>query len=397
MTDVVNPRISPAWEQHLRYSATAACYLVLTIPALALFILVAVSIPLVLITAGVFVLAFAVPLTRRFTDLHRRLAGEILGSRIESPYRSTEGMGPISRMAACATDNARWRDFAFLFVSATVGFALAVITVIWLPATIWYVIAPIVTFGNFWNWLLAPISFLIWWFGTPLLLQVLALLSRSLLGPTRAQRLAAVESSRTETIDHSAAEVRRIERDLHDGAQARMVSVGMSVGLASELVRRDPKAASELLAEASVMTKAALEDLRMVVRGIRPPVLADRGLVGALEALSLDLSLPVTVTADLAGRPPDPVESAAYFAAAECLANVVKHSSASQAWVRIAHDGAALWLQVGDDGVGGADATRGTGLAGIIHRLDAFDGRIGIDSPVGGPTIVTMEVPCALS
>lgn len=237
MTQVANPRISPAWEQHLRYSATAACYLLLAVPAFVLFIITTISIPLVLLTAGVLVLAFAVPLTRRLADLHRRLAGEILGTRIESPYRSTEGMGTFSRMTACASDPARWRDFAFLFVSATVGFALAIVTMIWLPATIWYVIGPIVTFGNFWNWLLAPISFLIWWFGTPLLLQVLALLSRSLLGPTRAQRLAAVESSRTETIDHSAAEVRRIERDLHDGAQARMVSVGMSVGLASELVR----------------------------------------------------------------------------------------------------------------------------------------------------------------
>jgi signal transduction histidine kinase len=211
------------------------------------------------------------------------------------------------------------------------------------------------------------------------------------------QRVSVLTRSRSGALDVQAAELRRIERDLHDGAQARMVSLAMSLGLAARLVRTDPDAAADLLDEARASTVSALDELRDVVHGIHPPVLADRGLAGAVEALALDLAVPVTVTADIPERLPAPVESAAYFATAECLANVVKHSGASRAWVDLAHRDGRLSVIVGDNGAGGARLDRGSGLAGVVRRLEAFDGTVQLSSPAGGPTTVTMEVPCASS
>jgi signal transduction histidine kinase len=203
--------------------------------------------------------------------------------------------------------------------------------------------------------------------------------------------------SRAHSVDFSASELRRIERDLHDGAQARMVSLGMSLGMADELMDRDPAAARRLLAEARSTSSAALGDLRSVVRGIHPPVLADRGLSGAVQALALDMAIPVLVSVTMAGRAPAPVESAVYFAVAEGLANVAKHSGATRAWVTLAHDGGMLRVEVGDDGRGGADAAAGTGMLGVSRRLSAFDATMAVSSPAGGPTLIVMEVPCALS
>jgi signal transduction histidine kinase len=212
-----------------------------------------------------------------------------------------------------------------------------------------------------------------------------------------ASRVAVLSRTRSSALDVQAAELKRIERDLHDGAQARMVSLAMNLGLASELLSRDPDAVAELLVEARATTLTALAELRTVMEGIQPPVLADRGLVGAVEAVALDLAVPVTVTADVPGRLEAPVESAVYFAVAECLANVVKHSRASRAWVRLVHAGDTLSVLVGDDGCGGADLGAGTGLLGVVRRLEVFDGTLTVDSPVGGPTQVIMEVRCALS
>jgi signal transduction histidine kinase len=217
------------------------------------------------------------------------------------------------------------------------------------------------------------------------------------------ERISNLTRSRSGALDIQAAEMRRIERDLHDGAQARIVSLGMSLGLAARLVKTDPDAAADLINEARASTVAALDQLRDVVHGIHPPVLADRGLGGAVEALALDVSVPVTVTAALPNRLPAPVESAVYFATAECLANVVKHSGATRAWVDLTYRGGRLIVVVGDNGSGGAQlgsgpaGRGGTGLTGIVRRLEAFDGTVTLDSPAGGPTTVTMEVPCASS
>lgn len=213
-----------------------------------------------------------------------------------------------------------------------------------------------------------------------------------------AERVDVLTRTRKGALDVQVAEMRRVERDLHDGAQARLVSLGMSLGMADELLDSDPAEARRLLTEARSAAADALGDLRALVRGIMPPVLADRGLSGALDALVVASPIPVEATVDLpAERLPAPVESAAYFAIAEALANVIKHSGAGFAWVVVIQSDGLLSMSVGDDGVGGADPDRGSGLRGIEQRLEAFDGTMQISSPPGGPTVVAMEVPCERS
>ncbi len=210
-----------------------------------------------------------------------------------------------------------------------------------------------------------------------------------------AERVDVLARTRKGALDVQVAEMRRVERDLHDGAQARLVSLGMSLGMAGELLDSDPAEARRLLADARVAVGDALGELRALVRGILPPVLADRGLAGAVEALVVASPISVELTAELpAERLPAPVEAAAYFAIAEALANVVKHSEARSASVRIRQANGALSIVVGDDGQGGADPRQGSGLRGIDRRLEAFDGTMRISSPSGGPTVVTMELPC---
>ncbi|MCP9966314.1 sensor histidine kinase [Actinomadura madurae] len=234
----------------------------------------------------------------------------------------------------------------------------------------------------------------------PMFVKAHALFSRSLLAPTKGaltERVQRLTETRSDTVDASAAELRRIERDLHDGAQARLVALSMNIGLAEEMMKHDPETAQKLLAEAREASGSALTELRDLVRGIHPPVLAERGLDGAVRALALTLPLPVDVRIDVPGRAEAPVESAAYFAVAEMLANVVKHSAARRAWLQIEHSGDRLLMIIGDDGTGGADPAHGSGMRGIERRLAAFDGTMAVTSPPGGPTVVTMELPCALS
>ncbi len=211
------------------------------------------------------------------------------------------------------------------------------------------------------------------------------------------ERVGTLTESRKTVIEIQEAELRRIERDLHDGAQARLVSLGMSLGMADEILRDDPEAARRLLADARASASKALSDLRDLVSGIRPPVLADLGLQGAIDALVVTVPIPVNVTVQLPGSPPEPIESAVYFAVAEAMANVVKHSGARWSWISCDYWDGVLVATVGDDGVGGADPAKGSGLSGIQRRLSAFDATLRVDSPPGGPTVVTVEVPCELS
>nr|WP_243875943.1 histidine kinase [Streptomyces sp. 846.5] len=223
--------------------------------------------------------------------------------------------------------------------------------------------------------------------------------ARRLLGrqpdPVLARRVRELTETRAEAVTSAAAELRRIERDLHDGAQGRLVAIGMNLRSAEELFLSSPEEAAALVTEARVASAAALEELRGLVKGICPPVLADRGLGEAVRALALDLPLPCETEIDLPGRLETPVESACYFAVAEVVTNAVRHASASGLRIRMARTGGLLRIEVVDDGLGGADATRGSGLAGVERRLAAFDGILAISSPPGGPTIVVMEVPCA--
>jgi len=210
----------------------------------------------------------------------------------------------------------------------------------------------------------------------------------------RVQRLA---ESRAVVVDTAAADLRRLERDLHDGAQARLVALGMNLRAAEKLIHSSPDAAAALVAEARETSARALTELRELVRGVHPPVLADRGLADAIRALALDSQLSVATDIDLPGRVPSPVETACYFSIAELLTNAAKHSGGREARIAISHEAGVLRTEVTDFGLGGADPARGTGLTGIERRLAAFDGLLAISSPVGGPTIVVMEVPCALS
>ncbi|MFF4649375.1 sensor histidine kinase [Streptomyces sp. NPDC001380] len=219
-------------------------------------------------------------------------------------------------------------------------------------------------------------------------------------GATRAElaeRVQHLTASRADAVGDQAAELRRIERDLHDGAQARLVAIGMTLGTIEHLMDTDAPAARALLADARQASHKALQELRDLVRGIHPPVLAERGLADAVRALALDSPLPVEVCADLPERPPAPVEAAAYFCVCELLANAAKHSGARQVWVDLLHRAGSLRITVTDDGRGGADPARGSGLRGIGRRLGTFDGVLALSSPPGGPTTVTMELPCASS
>jgi signal transduction histidine kinase len=208
------------------------------------------------------------------------------------------------------------------------------------------------------------------------------------------RRIDVLTTTRAGVVEAAESELRRIERDLHDGAQARLVALGMSLGLAEQKLGDDPEAARALLTEARVGAVEALRELRDLARGIHPPILVDRGLEAALAALVTRVPLPVDVAVDLPERPPEAVESAAYFVAAEALANAAKHSGASRVQVRVAaRAGETLTVTVADDGRGGADSD-GAGLSGLRSRVEALDGALRVDSPAGGPTTVEAVLPC---
>jgi signal transduction histidine kinase len=214
-------------------------------------------------------------------------------------------------------------------------------------------------------------------------------------------RVEQLTKTRAVAVDSAAAELRRVERDLHDGAQARLVALGMSLRAAERLIPTSPQAAIALVAEARESSSRALTELRDLVRGMYPPVLADRGLADAVQALALDTPLRTETDIDLPGRLEQPVEAACFFAIAEALTNAVKHSGARLVQIRMRHEGrpgsGVLRIEVTDNGTGGADPAKGSGLAGVERRLATFDGILAVSSPVGGPTIIVMEIPCALS
>jgi signal transduction histidine kinase len=360
--------------------------------------------------AGLAVIVLLVPAAlravRRLANLTRRLCGQWCGVPIAAPYLPPPcpagSAGEISfrrRLGWMLADRATWRDVLWLAVN-TGGWVLAAAPAVLLAGVVVYLLHP----AN--NHEPAAILFCIAFAGfglwaAPRLLQAYGGLAHTMLAPTARAELALrvrhLAETRSETIDSGAAEMRRIERDLHDGAQARLVAMGMTLEAAGQLLDSDPAAARALLIEARDASARALAELRDLVRGIHPPVLADRGLADAIRALTLDSPLRAELAGAVAGRLPAPVESAAYFAVSELLANVSKHAAATRTWIDIRHSGGMLRIGVTDDGYGGADPARGTGLRGIERRLAAFDGVLAVSSPPGGPTAVTMEIPCALS
>jgi signal transduction histidine kinase len=223
-------------------------------------------------------------------------------------------------------------------------------------------------------------------------------LARSLIGPSadamHAAEVTKLETSRTAAVDSAETERRRIERDLHDGAQQRLVALAANLGAAREKLEQDPEEGREMVAVAHEEAKAALREIRDLVRGIHPVILEDRGLDAALSAVVARSPIPVALDVQVAERPPPAVESAAYFVVNEALTNVARHAMATRASVAIARAGNRLVVEVRDDGVGGADLAAGTGLRGLHDRVAGMGGTMYVISPPGGPTTISVELPC---
>jgi signal transduction histidine kinase len=341
-----------------------------------------------------------------------RIAGS-LGHQVSSPYRRLP--------RGSALDPAAWRDLAYLLLLVPVGaaeFASVVAAIVFLVGTItlpaWLFVAfpegvPLwrdVRIDTLTETLIVavvtlPVSALAGYLLITGLSKAHVALGGALLGPSRrlrlAERVEELTESRSRVLAAALAERRRIERDLHDGAQQRLVSLAMELGMAKEKMATDPASARRLLEEAHGEAKRALADIRDLVRGIHPALLSDRGLDAAISALADRCPVPTEVNVYLDGRPSEAVETTAYFVVAEALANVAKHSGASEARVSVRREpGDRLVIEVIDDGRGGADPDTGTGLAGLRDRLAALDGRLFVESPAGGPTSVLAELPLGL-
>jgi signal transduction histidine kinase len=397
------------------------------VASLTLFVFIVVSVSLSLALVGLFTTPPVVYAARSYINLRRRLAHQWFGVRIPEPYRPAPHfqsgvIGVLERYRWMMKDRATWRDLVWLITDATAGFTMAIFAFalplygpygwvlaagVWRPivhsgGNDWYTFVPIQGQGT--ALLAGLLGFAYAGLGvwlTPKIMLAHARMTGACLRPTKERelelRVARLTETRSDAVDTQAAELRRIERDLHDGAQARLVAMGMSLGAIEHLLERDPEKARRLLAEARESSSKALTELRDLVRGIHPPVLAERGLGDAVRALAMASPLTTEVTVDLPGRAEAPVESAAYFAVSEILTNAAKHSGAQRVWIDLRHEGGMLRIVITDDGQGGADPSGGTGLRGIERRLGTFDGVLAVNSPAGGPTIVTMELPCELS
>ncbi|MEH1017295.1 sensor domain-containing protein [Micromonospora sp. CPCC 206060] len=404
--------IQRAWheQRHLLVS------LRLAVVCLALFVSTLVTLSL----TGGLGLPLYVEVMRRgrwVTDRQRRRAGAVLGEPIPSPYRPPLPKGLAERTRMILTDRATWRDLGWMFGQMAIGLVFGILgPALWLAAAFGLLmpvvraaLPPEIVFqfngltvdGQPAAWMAVPVGagyLVIGYLAPRYLIRAEARFARWLLAPTAAARLSArveqLTETRAEAVDASAAELRRIERDLHDGAQARLVALSMNLGMAEDLFDSDPATARAMLADARAGAHAAMSELRDLVRGIHPPLLADRGLPGAVQALALASPIPVDLDSRLTRRLAAPVESAAYFVMAEALTNAIKHSGAQRVAIQVVDDGPRLRLRVRDDGRGGADPQGGTGLRGIERRLAAFDGTVRISSPPGGPTEIDVELPC---
>ena len=335
----------------------------------------------------------------------------------EARYRRPEKGGVLSRLAAVATDPQTWKDLAWHLFVSILTFAAGVVALSLWASALWAIAYPF-----YWSFVgkaslpeLGSQRLDTWQFafavlGAGLALAVLTAwlcaamtwvqvrLAEVLLAPGDRQLLAGrvedLTRTRAAAADVQAAELHRIERDLHDGAQARLVAVTMELGRARERFDDDPELARELVETAHREAAAAIVELRELVAGIYPAVLADRGLDAAISSVASACSVPVSVHVNPGDRLPAAAEVAAYFVVAEAIANVGKHSNASHAEIRIDRPGDLLVVEVEDNGDGGADRANGTGLRGLADRVAALDGRVLVSSPTGGPTIVRAEIPC---
>ncbi|MEV6906395.1 sensor domain-containing protein [Amycolatopsis sp. NPDC051071] len=386
---------------------------------------------------------------RNVTDTLRREARNWTGVRIDRPYLPeppfpvprADGMyqyrrqlydtpwwpARLSRLRWVMRDVATWRDLAAAVVNSVALLLMAVPTAatvffgaqgflalwFWRPiaqwtntewsTTHWFSMAGLPEATTHLQALaLTPVAvaaFLAGLVATPWLARLGARFAKLLLGPTEAsrleQRVERLKQTRTDASVAQAAELRRIERDLHDGVQSRLVAMGMKLGAVEALIDTDPAAAKRLAAELRQTSSETLTELRLLVRGIHPPVLSERGLSDAVRAMALDSPLRASVSGVLP-RLEEPAEACAYFAVSELLGNAAKHGEARRVSIKLGYEDGLLRIEVTDDGKGGANAARGSGIRGIERRLGTFDGTFVLTSPPGGPTKATMEIPCQL-
>ncbi|MFF9841055.1 sensor histidine kinase [Streptomyces sp. NPDC013740] len=334
---------------------------------------IALGVGLAVTVIGLPLLALGLAGARGMGRAERARARALLGVRVEEPSRLPRRDGFLPWLWAQLKDPVAWRSQLYGFIRLPWGIVTFVVTLV---------------------------SLLVLWPVLPFVARGLAnadrAMVRGLLSPSDEleRRIAELESDRGVVVDTAAADLRRIERDLHDGAQARLVALAMGLGLAKEKLLDDPDAAAAMVDEAHGEVKLALQELRDLARGIHPAVLTDRGLDAALSAVAARCTVPVKVGVDLPARPAEAIEGIAYFTVSELLQNVSKHARARSAAVEVWRAGDRLMLQVRDDGVGGARLDGGgTGMAGLAERLGAVDGLFVVDSPEGGPTVVTAELP----
>ncbi|MEO3755996.1 sensor domain-containing protein [Streptomyces sp. B6B3] len=407
-------------------------HLLLNFPvALAAFVTavtgLAVSAGLLITFVGLPLMGLVLLCLRGFGRLERARARSLLRMEIAEPEPLRlrgERTGPMAWMGAMLRSNVSWRAVAYALLGFPWGvFTFCVVLVLWsagwsmLTFPLWFWIVPASTDEpgvginpgaeeGEWSWVWdGPLEVVMAVVLGALLLMLASVLIRFLahgdralvsllLGPSAAAtRMWQLESDRSQVVDASAEDLRRIERDLHDGAQARLVALAMDLGLAKEKLTEDPEAAARMVDEAHGEVKLALQELRDLARGIHPAVLTDRGLGPALSSLAGRCTVPVTVDVELDWRPAEAIEGIAYFTASELLQNVSKHSGARRASVDIWRSQDRLMLQVTDDGRGGADPASGSGLSGLAERLAAVDGLLAVHSPEGGPTTITAALP----
>ncbi|MEU9643258.1 sensor domain-containing protein [Streptomyces sp. NPDC048188] len=372
-------RPPPARFAYDRHTWKEIAHLLANFPAASLgFVYVvtmlSVGIGLTVTVIGLPLLAAGLLGARQLGKLERARARALLGVRVDepSPLPRQGGRGFFAHLWMSLKDPVGWRTVLYDVIRFPWGVATFVVTL-----TSLFVLWPVL----------------------PFIARALAnadrAMVRGLLSPSDGleRRIAELESDRGVVVDTAAADLRRIERDLHDGAQARLVNLAMGLGLAKEKLLEDPDAAAAMVDEAHGEVKLALQELRDLARGIHPAVLTDRGLDAALSSVATRCTVPVKVTVDLTERPAAAIEGIAYFTVSELLQNVSKHSAARSASVEVWRSSDRLLIQVGDDGRGGARLDGGTGMKGLADRLSAVDGLFVVDSPEGGPTSVTAELP----
>ena len=355
---------------------------------------------------------------RGLSHIERSRAQLVVDEPLVARYKEPAKPGIWERLKSILSDAQNWRDLGWSLLLLPVGIAGFTIAVTAIGTVLGLIFAPVWTWPlwdshdppdlglfhvhDIWTALVATVIGLA---AAPLGLALVrgaaaasGALAQALLAPRTeelTERVEVLQATRAGAVDAAAAELERIERDLHDGAQARLVSIAMDLGLAQQKLDSDPEQARELLAEAREGASAALVELRDLARGIRPALLAERGLGEAVRAFAARSPVPASVTTELGDeRMPEAVESAAYFVVAEALTNVAKHAAAKRATVSLVRRGDSLEVLVVDDGHGGANAD-GAGLKGLRARIGALDGTLGIASPAGGPTMLRAELPCA--